>query len=133
MKINFGSTVRSLRTKRGIGLRKFAREVGISPTYLSKIERGEFPPPAEDKIVTIAAALEQDLDVMLALAGRVSTDLGEAIRRYPQELGALLRASAQLGQEEISHLTRQAQAAANGGGAVAAEMGAATVFPPLKD
>lgn len=130
MKTNFGNTVRSLRTKRGIGLRKFAREVGISPTYLSKIERGEFPPPAEDKIVTISAALEQDRDTMLALAGRVSTDLGEAIRRYPQELGALLRATTQLGREQIAHLTRQAESAADGG-AVAAEMGAAAA--PVKD
>ena len=28
--------------------------IGVSPTYLSKVERDEFPPPAEDKVKAIA-------------------------------------------------------------------------------
>lgn len=105
----FGSTVRALRNDRGIGLRRFAKQVGISPTYLSKIERGEFPPPAEDKIVAIANALDQDRDMLLALAGRVSSDLEGVILRFPQEIGTLLRHVQELASMEIEQLTREAE------------------------
>ena len=47
---SFGATVRRLREEKKIGLRKFAQMVGMSPTYLSKVERDEFAPPAEDKV-----------------------------------------------------------------------------------
>jgi transcriptional regulator with XRE-family HTH domain len=29
---------------------EMAKKIGVSPAYLSKIERGDFDPPAEDKI-----------------------------------------------------------------------------------
>ncbi len=45
---NFGPTIRDWREKKEIGLRRFADMVGMSPTYLSKVERGDFPPPGED-------------------------------------------------------------------------------------
>jgi len=108
VKSKFGKRVRALRVERGLGLRKFAREVGISPTYLSKIERAEFPPPAEDKVVAIADALDQDRDELLALAGRVASDLEAVILRHPRELAALLRALADLSAAEIHGLTRMA-------------------------
>ena len=38
----FGSLIRKLREEKQIGLRKMAGEIGVSPTYLSKIERNEF-------------------------------------------------------------------------------------------
>ena len=43
---SFGATVRRLREEKKIGLRKFAQMVGMSPTYLSKVERDEFKPPS---------------------------------------------------------------------------------------
>ena len=45
----FGEFVRRERKAKEIGLREMAKMIGVSPTYLSKIERDEFPPPAEDK------------------------------------------------------------------------------------
>ena len=77
----FGTTVRRLREEKKIGLRKFAQMVGMSPTYLSKVERDEFAPPAEDKVRAIADALGQDADELLALAGRVSAELADIIVR----------------------------------------------------
>jgi transcriptional regulator with XRE-family HTH domain len=65
---SFAATLRRLREERKIGLRKFAHMVGMSPTYLSKVERDEFNPPSEEKIRAIAAALGQDADELLALA-----------------------------------------------------------------
>ncbi len=65
----FGQTIRAWREEKQIGLRKFADQVGMSPTYLSKIERDDFPPPGEEKIQAIAKALERDADELLALRG----------------------------------------------------------------
>ena len=65
-------------------LRRVADRVGIEPSYLSKIERAEQPPPGENVIRRLAVELGEDEDVFLALAGKVSTDLLAIIRARPQ-------------------------------------------------
>jgi len=65
--------------------------VGIEPSYLSKIERGEEPPPSEKTIRAIARELNEDVDVLLALAGKVSGDLQTIIRRRPKLFAELIR------------------------------------------
>ena len=37
----FGERIRRLRTGKNLGLRSFAKTIGISPTYLSRIETNE--------------------------------------------------------------------------------------------
>lgn len=56
----FGGTIRHLNTAQGISFRTFAAKVDFSPAYLSKIERGEFSPPGEQKIIALARELKQD-------------------------------------------------------------------------
>ena len=43
----FGTTIKELRTQKKLGLRQFAQKIGISATYVSKMERGLDPPPDE--------------------------------------------------------------------------------------
>ncbi len=105
----FGATVRREREKLEIGLREMAKKIGVSPTYLSKIERDEFPPPAEDKVKAIAEILDLDVDELLALAGKVSSELTEIIRRHPREMASFLRAANGLTAEEMERLARRAQ------------------------
>lgn len=69
---DFGGFIRRLRQEKGITLRGFAQKAGMSPTYLSKIERGDFKPPGEEKIRNIAKALGQDEDFILALTKRIN-------------------------------------------------------------
>ena len=57
-RVAYGKKVRAKRESMQISLRDFAKKIEISPTYLSKIERGEFPPPTEDRIVFIAECLD---------------------------------------------------------------------------
>jgi transcriptional regulator with XRE-family HTH domain len=90
-KSTFGALVRREREAKKIGLREMARMIGISPTYLSKIERDEFLPPAEEKVKAIAKIIDHDADELLALAGKVSSDLTEIIRRQPREMASILR------------------------------------------
>lgn len=107
----FGAFVRRQREAREIGLREMARMIGVSPTYLSKVERDEFPPPAEDKVKAIAKIIECDADDLLARAGRVSSDISDIIKRQPVELAALLRTTKGLAAEDIAQLAREAQKA----------------------
>ena len=63
-----GAFIRRERMEREIGLREMAKMIGVSPTYLSKVERDEFSPPAEDKVKAIAKIIGCDPDDLLARA-----------------------------------------------------------------
>jgi len=107
----FGEFVRREREAKGIGLREMAKMIGVSPTYLSKVERDEFPPPVEDKVKAIAKIINCDADEMLARAGRVSSDLSDIIKRRPIELAALLRTIKGLTAQDIARLACEVQKA----------------------
>ena len=95
----FGAFIRREREARAFGLREMAK-IGVSPTYMSKVERDEFAPPTEDKVRSIAQILECDPDKLLAMAGRVPSDLADIIKRHPVEMSALLRTADGLEQAE---------------------------------
>lgn len=105
----FGALVRRIREERGLGLREMAKKIGVSPTYLSKVERDEFGPPAEDKVRRIAEILNQDPDELLALAGRVSSDLSAIIRDQPREMATLLRTAKGMTVEDLQRLAQQVE------------------------
>src|ERR1044072_3738325 len=110
-KEKFGAFVRRAREAKEIGLGERAKLTGVSPTYLSKIERDEFPPPAEDKVRKIAAIIGCDADELLARADRVSSDLSEIIKRRPVQVAALLRTTKGLTADALARLARSAQKA----------------------
>jgi transcriptional regulator with XRE-family HTH domain len=107
----FGAFIRREREAKEIGLREMAKKIGVSPTYLSKVERDEFPPPAEERVRTIAAIMGLDVDELLALAGRVASDLTDIIREHPREMADFLRSARGLTAEDMARLARQAQKA----------------------
>ena len=45
------------REEKSYGLREFAILIGVSATYLSQVERGELPPPAEQRVIKTAELL----------------------------------------------------------------------------
>src|SRR6476646_1451874 len=100
---------RSPACTKEIGLREMAKMTGVSPTYLSKVERDEFPPPAEDRVRKIAAIIECDTDELLARADRVSSDISDIIKRRTKELTALLRTTKGMTAEQIERMARSAQ------------------------
>ena len=92
----FGEYVREQREalnarQGGFSLRKVAERLDIQATYLSKVERGEVPPPSEKTICHLAEILGEDKDVLLALAGRVSADLRDVIVKRPRLFAELIR------------------------------------------
>ena len=58
-----GDRIRRVRKERALGLRETADKIGISPTYLSRIETmEEKSPPAERVLKKLADLLEDDFD-----------------------------------------------------------------------
>jgi transcriptional regulator with XRE-family HTH domain len=109
--MKFGEFVRRERLEKEIGLREMAKMIGVSPTYLSKVERDEFPPPAEDKVRKIAEIIGCDCDELLARAGRVSSDLSEIIKQHPREVAQLLRTTQGFSVGVLMGLVREAEKA----------------------
>jgi transcriptional regulator with XRE-family HTH domain len=68
-----------------------AGRIDVEPAYLSKVERGLVSPPSEATILRLAADLGEDPDMLLALAGKVSSDLQKIILRRPKQFAELIR------------------------------------------
>lgn len=110
--MKFGTFVRTHRerlrkTDRSYSLRQTAVRVGIEPAYLSKIERAEFAPPGEETIRALAVDLGEDTDVLLALAGKVSSDLQAIIRKRPALFAELIRQLKDLPDHAVLRIVRE--------------------------
>ena len=112
MSTPFGTHIRARREairaqNPEFSLRKVASRIGVQPSYLSKIERGDEPPPTEARIRDLARELDEDPDILLALAGKVSKELQEIIRRRPQLMGDLLRQVKSLPDHAVIRIVRE--------------------------
>jgi len=110
--MSFGEYLRQRREEKrsadpGFSLRRVAASVGIEPSYLSKIERGDQPPPSEDTIRALAKELGEDPDVLLALAGKVSRDLQAIIRKRPALFAQLIRQLKDMPDHAVLRLVRE--------------------------
>jgi transcriptional regulator with XRE-family HTH domain len=98
----------SLRAEdKAFSIRQVAQRAGIEPSYLSKIERGQEAPPSEDTIVKLARELSEDPDLMLALAGKVSSDVQEVVRKRPQLFAELLRQLKDAPEHAVLRIVRE--------------------------
>lgn len=66
---HFGAKLRELRKKRGLSQIKLATAAGISPSYLSRIERGERGLPHPATLASLAKSLSVNVADLLNLAG----------------------------------------------------------------
>jgi transcriptional regulator with XRE-family HTH domain len=108
----FGDFVRevreALRTQEPrYSIRQVAGRIGVQPSYLSKVERGDVGPPSETTIVRLAEDLGEDPDVMLALGGKVSSDLLAAIRKRPRLFADLIRELKDVPDRAVLRLVRE--------------------------
>ena len=65
---SFGETLREMREAQEMGLRVAANCLGISPAYLSRIERGRERPPKPEIVKRMATLLGGDPDLLFRLA-----------------------------------------------------------------
>ncbi len=88
--MEFGETLRDLRTRQKVGLKKLAPELGVTYSYLSKLENGQTRP--SDQLVTrVAAYFDYDSDTLMLAASRVPPDVLEILRAHPEEAIRVLR------------------------------------------
>ncbi|MGC6505700.1 MAG: helix-turn-helix domain-containing protein [Coraliomargaritaceae bacterium] len=107
----FGTHIRKVRlrlgeTSNGWSLRTVAGMVQLEPSYLSKIEREIEPPPGEDTILRLAHTLNEDADVLLAMTGKVSSDLRAIICKRPKLFSNLLRQLKSMPDHAILRIAR---------------------------
>src|SRR4051794_30542224 len=79
----FGEVVREMREAQGQGLRVVAERLGISPAYLSRIERGKERPPKPGLVKKIAKLLGGDPDLLFRLATSTDPDIAEYLHLVP--------------------------------------------------
>ena len=80
---SFGETIREMREAQQMGLRAAANRLGISPAYLSRIERGRERPPKPELVKRMATLLGGDPDLLFRLADSTDPDLAEYIHSTP--------------------------------------------------
>lgn len=86
--MRFGEKVRALRKAKKLPQRALAKKLGVSFTYLSKIENenldfGDYP--SEDLILRLAEELDGDADQLLIMAKKVPPRIRERIFERPEE------------------------------------------------
>jgi transcriptional regulator with XRE-family HTH domain len=95
-----------LRKDSSYSLRQVARRINIEPSYLSKIERGTQTYLSETKIIALARELNEDPDLLLALCGKISTDVQEIIRKRPQLFTQLIRELKNFPDHAVLHIVK---------------------------
>ena len=109
--MTYGAYVRQARERRresdrSYSLRQVALRIGVEPAYLSKIERDQVAPPSEATTRKLAAELGEDPDVLLAMSGKVSTDLKDIILKRPTLFADLIRELKDMPDHAILRIAR---------------------------
>ena len=110
--MSFGNYIRERRLRLAEGDRRFsvrqvAGRIGVEPSYLSKVERAQQAPPSEAKIRALAVELDDDADMLLAMAGKVSSDLQAVIMRRPRLFARLIRELDELPDHAVLRIVRE--------------------------
>jgi len=103
----FGEFVRGRRTLLRISVRQLAKELGVSPGYVSAFEAGSQAPPTIDRLQKISAVLDVDADTLLELADRWSDLVARDTESRPAML-SLFRVARTLTDDQLKELTDHA-------------------------
>lgn len=84
--MNFGERIRELRKTKNLSQRGLADKVGVSFTYISKIENekldfGDYP--SEELIRKLAKSLGADADELLLLAEKIPKQIKKRVMERP--------------------------------------------------
>lgn len=90
MSEEFGKILRDLRTNADIGIKRLAPELGVTYTYLSKLENNQVR-PSEEFVGRVAHYFQYDHNQLLLAANKVPPDVLRILRDHPMEAIDLLR------------------------------------------
>lgn len=89
----FGDYIRDERTRAEKGLREAAKLLGISPSYLSRLEAGDFPPPSPDVLRKMAGLYHSNWFTLLERAKERASEAMAADAGAAPVLQAFYRAA----------------------------------------
>ena len=102
----FGQTIREMREAQNLGLRVAAERLGMSPAYLSRIERDKERPPKPEFVKCMATLFGGDPDLLFRLAQSTDPALADYIHLVPEVPEFLRTAMAlQLTSDDFTQLT----------------------------
>lgn len=112
--MRFGERLRELRKAKNLSQRTLGSLVGVSFTYISKIENekldfGDYP--SEELICKLATALEVDEDELLILAEKIPAAIRERLFERPD----VFRALASCDDKMLDRILSQIKKASRGG------------------
>ena len=84
MQRRFGGLFKKLRKKSGIGIKRLAPELGVSYSYLSKLEHGATL-PSEKLVYKAAEYFSCDPDPLLLAAGKVPPEILRILQDNPED------------------------------------------------
>ena len=87
-------------------LRKVAESASVSPAFLSRLERDEAS-AGEETTRRLAEILDEDPDVLMALSGKVSTELMSIIQSRPVLFSELIRELKHAPDDAILRVVRE--------------------------
>ena len=88
-------------------IRQVAARIDVQPSYLSKVERGLEAPPSEKTLRRLAQDLGEDVDMLLALGGKISSDLAQIIRKRPTLFAELIRDLKDMPDHAVLRIVRE--------------------------
>ena len=111
---NLGSYLRKKRealraSDARYSIRQVAARIDVQPSYLSKVERGKEAPPSEKTLRRLAKDLGEDVDMLLALGGKISSDLARIIRKRPALFAELIRDLKNMPDHAVLRIVREVQ------------------------
>jgi transcriptional regulator with XRE-family HTH domain len=86
----FGQILRQLRSRKGIGIKRLAPELGVSYSYLSKLENHEVA-PSEELVGKVASYFDYDRNRLLISAGKIPQEILQILQAHPDEALEFLR------------------------------------------
>jgi transcriptional regulator with XRE-family HTH domain len=105
----FGRFVRVKRAELGITLYELSMQVGLSTTYIAKIERGEMPAPPDLRLFQLAKALKVEADEMFWRARRLGPELRKLLGVHPREYYDLLALTEGFSRDQLELLVDKAR------------------------
>lgn len=80
---SFGTALRERRHAAGLSQRQLAERAALDFSYISKLENDRLPPPAADTVVQICGVLGIPPGELLALAGKIPSQVREGVSTSP--------------------------------------------------
>jgi transcriptional regulator with XRE-family HTH domain len=89
-KKNFGGRFKALRKEAGVGIKRLAPHLGVTYSYLSKLESG-ITLPSEKLVYRAARYFSCDPNPLLLAAGKIPRDVLKILQDHPEDAFEFLK------------------------------------------